>query len=81
MRRTLDLLGITRPRGAPRPKLLSVLTAGVTMFLVTFGIAEIARNVTVGNAGPIWIGSAMIVIGVACWVTGAVLTGPPKGER
>jgi hypothetical protein len=81
MRRSLDFLGITRIKGAPRPKLVTALVSGLGLFLVLFGIAVVGGIVTVGSSGRIWIGSTMILIGVACWVAEGFMTGRAEKDE
>jgi amino acid transporter len=73
MRRVFDFLGLTRPAGAPRPKLRDAVLSGVVMFLVVLGVAVIAGNAADGDAALIWFGIALIVLGVGCWVVGGLV--------
>lgn len=79
MRRALDFLGITRAKDSPRPKLLTAVIGGFGLFLIIFGGAVIAGNVEAGRSIPIWIGSALIVIGLTCWIVEAVLASRGAG--
>ncbi|QQD76377.1 hypothetical protein I8920_00945 [Curtobacterium sp. YC1] len=73
MRRVLDFFGIARAEGSPRPKMLSAIIGGVGLFFVLTGGSVIAGNVKAGNPAAIWIGGALIVMGLACWVVEGVL--------
>ena len=79
MRRVLDFLGITRAKGSPRPKLLTAVVGGFGVFFVIFGGAVIAGNVEFGHPTPIWIGGALIVIGLVCWIVEGVLSSRTAG--
>lgn len=79
MRRVFDFLGLTRPAGSPRPKLRDAVLSGVVMFFVVLGVAVIAGNAASGKAAPIWIGSVLILLGVGCWIAGALLSARTKG--
>ncbi|WP_267421016.1 MULTISPECIES: hypothetical protein [unclassified Curtobacterium] len=80
MRRALDFLGITRAKGSPRPKLLTAVIGGFGLFLVIFGGAVIAGNMDAGRPTPIWIGSALILVGLACWIVEGVLSSRTTGS-
>ncbi|MDM7893051.1 hypothetical protein [Curtobacterium caseinilyticum] len=79
MRRVLDFLGFTRAKGSPRPKMLSAVINGVGLFFVLTGGSVIAGNVEAGSPAAIWIGGALIVVGVACWVVEGVLSSRTTG--
>ncbi|WIB61866.1 hypothetical protein DEJ13_08545 [Curtobacterium sp. MCLR17_007] len=81
MRRVLDFLGITRPRGTPRPKLITAIVGGVGLFLVLYGIAVWAGNAATSTGASVWIGVALIVVGLACWVVEGVLGARTKGQE
>ncbi len=78
MRRVLDLLGITRAKGLPRPKMLSAIINGVGLVFVLTGGAVLAGNVD-GNAAAIWMGGALIGVGLVCWIVEGVLSSRTTG--
>lgn len=79
MRRVLDFLGITRAKGSPRPKMLSAVIGGVGLFFVLIGGSVIAGNIEADSTAAIWIGGALIVVGLACWVVEGVLSSRTTG--
>lgn len=79
MRRALNFLGITRAKGSPRPKLLTALVGGFGLSLVIFGGAVIAGNVETGHPFAIWIGGALIAVGLLCWIVEGVLSSRTTG--
>ncbi|MBF4577836.1 hypothetical protein [Frondihabitans sp. VKM Ac-2883] len=79
MRRVLDFLGITRAKGSPRPKLLTAIVGGFGLFLVILGGAVIAGNMESGHPTPIWIGGALVAVGLVCWIVEAVLSSRTAG--
>jgi len=81
MRRAFDFLGLTRAKGSPRPKLLTAFIGGIGLFLILFGGAMIGGNVEAGQPAAIWIGTALIVVGLVCWVIEAVLASRAKGDE
>lgn len=82
MRRVLDFLGITWARDAPRPKMRSAVIGGVGLFFVLCGVAVIAGNGEAGSPAAIWIGGALIVVGLACWIVeGIVSSRATRGGR
>lgn len=90
MRRTFDFLGLTRPKGAPRPRLREVVVGSVGLFFALFGGSLVAGTLEAGNAAPVWIGGALIVLGVGCWITEGIFAAranaagrprSPDGER
>jgi hypothetical protein len=46
--------------------MLSAIIGGVGRFFVITGGSVIAGNVEAGSSAAIWIGGALIVVGVAC---------------
>lgn len=54
--------------------MLSAVIGGVGLFFVLTGGSVIAGNVEAGSPAAVWIGGALIVVGVACWVVEGVLS-------
>ncbi|MET3637565.1 hypothetical protein [Curtobacterium oceanosedimentum] len=59
--------------------MLSAVIGGVGLFFVLTGGSVIAGNVEAGSSAAIWIGGALIVLGLACWMVESVLGSRTKG--
>jgi len=60
--------------------MLSVVIGGVGLFFVLTGGSVIAGNVEAGRSAAIWIGGALIVVGLACWIVESVLSDRTTGS-
>jgi hypothetical protein len=60
--------------------MLSMVIGGVGLFFVLTGGSVIAGNVEAGSSAAIWIGGALIVVGLACWIVEGVLSNRTTGS-